>query len=83
MKNPLSDLNDKLFEQLNRLSNPDLKDDKLKEEIERSKAVSTISKDITANARMALDAYRIQSEVIGTRASMPDFLGISHEKKTP
>ena len=41
MKNPLSDLNDKLFEQLNRLSNPDLKDDKLKEEIERSKAVST------------------------------------------
>lgn len=56
MKNKLTDLNNHLFAQLERLSDENLKGDALKEEINRSKAVSGVSKDIVANARLALDA---------------------------
>ncbi len=56
MKNKLTDLNNHLFAQLERLSDESLKGDALKEEINRSKAVSGVSKDIVANARLALDA---------------------------
>lgn len=56
MKNKLTDLNNHLFAQLERLSNESLKGDALKEEINHSKAVSGVSKDIVANARLALDA---------------------------
>jgi len=39
-------LNKHLFDQLNRLSNTDLSGDNLKNEIERSKAISSVSKDV-------------------------------------
>lgn len=81
MSNPLSDLNAHLFSQLTRLSDENLKGEHLEEEINRARAVSTIAKDITSNASLALRAYQIQSDVIGTRAQLPDFLGLSHEGK--
>jgi hypothetical protein len=56
MKNKLSDLNDHLFAQLERLSDESLVGEKLKEEISRSKAVTTVSNQIVNNARLALDA---------------------------
>ncbi len=59
MKNKLSDLNDHLFAQLERLSDETVKGDELKEEIERSRAVTGISQRITENARLTLDAVQI------------------------
>ncbi len=56
MKNKLLDLNNHLFAQLERLSDEGLKGDELKEEINRSKAVTGVSKEIVSNARLALDA---------------------------
>lgn len=56
MKNKLIDLNNHLFASLERLSDEGLKGDKLKEEINRSKAISGVSKEIVSNARLALDA---------------------------
>ena len=58
MKNKLTDLNDHLFAQLERLSDEDLKGEELQTEIERSKAVSSVAKDIVSNAKLVLDAQK-------------------------
>ena len=56
MKNTLTDLNNHLFAQLERLGNEELNSDELKTEISRSKAISAISQNVIANARLVLDA---------------------------
>lgn len=55
-KNKLTDLNDHLFEQLERLNDNDLKGDKLVAEIDRSKAMAGIASQIIGNAKLVLDA---------------------------
>lgn len=62
MKNKLSDLNDHLFAQLERLSDEDLKGQLLEEEIERSKAITGVSKEVISNAKLVLDAERYKRE---------------------
>ena len=53
MKNTLGDLNNYLFEQLERLQDDDLDDATLAREIERSNAVKGIATTIIANADLA------------------------------
>jgi len=62
MQNTLSDLNNHLFAQLERLSEEDLKGDKLQEEITRSKAVSDIATQIIANGSLVLKAKTFMHE---------------------
>ncbi|EOW9496651.1 hypothetical protein ACOCGS_001134 [Vibrio cholerae] len=74
MKNKLSDLNNHLFSQLERLSDEDLKGDDLKEEIERSKAVKAIAQEIISGVKLALDA---QLELGGVK-SAPEMLEVKN-----
>lgn len=74
MKNSLSDLNNHLFEQMERLNDDDLKGDKLSEEIERGKAMSGIAKDITANAKLELEARKSLWEWDKTGCELPKVL---------
>lgn len=62
MKNKLSDLNNHLFAQLERLTDESLTGDNLKEEIERSRAVSQVSGQILSNASLVLKAEAMKTE---------------------
>jgi hypothetical protein len=75
MKNRLYDLNNHLFEQIERLNDPELEGEALRTEIERSRAVSSIAKDITNNAKLVLDAKKLSLEYCGRKeAGMPKML---------
>jgi len=56
MQNKLSDLNNHLFAQLERLGDEELTGDKLTEEITRSKAVTDVAEQIVANGTLILKA---------------------------
>ena len=78
MKNKLSDLNDHLFAQLERLSDEDLKGDELKSEIERGKAITGVAREVISNANTVLRAAELKAEY--TRgADVPGFIGLEHD----
>lgn len=62
MKNTLTDLNNHLFEQLERLNDEDLTIDELESEIRRSRAISTVAEKVIKNATVLLDATKFVSE---------------------
>ena len=64
-RNTSLDLNNHLFEQLERLNNEELTDDELTKEIERSKALTGVSKQIIDNSKLALDAQKLRAEYTG------------------
>lgn len=70
MKNKLTDLNDHLFMQLERLNDEDLKGEDLMNEIRRSKALNETAGQIISNARLALDATELQMEYATSRTEL-------------
>lgn len=54
MKNKLTDLNNYLFETLERLMDDDLTDEQMKKEIVRSQAVTSVAAVIIHNGELAL-----------------------------
>ncbi len=62
MKNKLTDLNDHLFLQLERINDEDIKPEELEKEIKRSQAVSSMANQIISNASLALRAEKLRLE---------------------
>ena len=58
MKNALTDLNNYLFEAIERLNDDDLTDEQLDKEIKRSEAVQKVAKTIIDNGTLALNAKK-------------------------
>lgn len=73
-RNKMMDLNDHLFEQMERLNDNDLKGDKLKEEITRAKSMSGIANQIIQNARVCVEAAKAYND--GTIKRFPKMLGL-------
>ena len=62
MKNKLSDLNNHLFAQLERLSDEEIKGEVLQEEIKRAGAIVSISSIIIENAKTCIMGYKVAAE---------------------
>ena len=58
MKNTLTDLNNYLFEAIERLNDDELTEEQLDKEIKRSEAVQKIAKTIIDNGTLALQAKK-------------------------
>lgn len=75
MKNKLIDLNNHLFAQLERLNDEETTGERLAEEIERSRAIGAVAKQIIDNARLTLDAHCAVHKAMSVR-KLPELLGV-------
>ena len=77
MKNTLTDLNNYLFEAIERLNDDGLDDEGLEKEIKRSEAVQKVAKTIIENGSLALQAKKHLDEYgQGANVELP-MLGIA------
>lgn len=74
MKNTLTNLNNRLFMQLERLNDEDLKGEELREEIERANAVTKVAKNIIDNGTLILDARKFRDENLNAETKRPRLL---------
>lgn len=79
MKNKLNDLNNHLFEQMERLNDEELSPEELDREIKRAKAMSSIASNIVSNAALALEAQQYIDEYSG-HVRVPDMIKIEEKK---
>lgn len=71
-RNTLSDLNNHLFAQLERLGDESLKQDQLQQEIARAKAISGVASNIINNAKIALEGVQFAVEMLPSNKNMPE-----------
>ena len=74
MKNKLSDLNNHLFAQLERLSDEDLTMEQIDKEVTRGKAINEIAKTVVDNAKLVLEAAKLKDNCVID--AVPDVIGI-------
>jgi hypothetical protein len=75
MRNKLTDLNNLLFEQLERLNDDELTGDELDQEINRSKAVTSVAQTIINNGNLILNAKKHADEYGKGAKDIPILLG--------
>ena len=74
-ENTLGRLNEVLFAELERLNALDVSDaDALQAEIERSKAVQGVAKEINTSARSVLETAKLRAEWAGAKLAQPSKL---------
>lgn len=76
MKNSLTDLNNILFEQLERLNDDDLmkNEETAGRELDRAKGMAQIASQITSTAKTQLEAFRFAEDYRIRQKEMPDLL---------
>jgi hypothetical protein len=74
MNNKLTDLNNHLFAQMERLSDEDLNEEQLRHEIDRAKAITAISSQIIQNGALVLQAEKFKQDRLDYDSKLPLFL---------
>jgi len=62
MANQLTDLNNHLFAQLDRLANKDLTPDEIEQEVSRTAAIVKVADQVISNADLTLSACKLVAE---------------------
>lgn len=70
----LVDLNDILFEQLEKLSSSELEGEQLSEEIAKSDAVVKVATTIISNANTMLNAQKLRNDSMDANLKLPRML---------
>lgn len=73
-KNKLTDLNNLLFEQLERLNDTDYEGEKLKEEIARAKAITSVAGQVISNADLILEGQKLIGNSLNADIELPRML---------
>lgn len=79
MKNKMTDLNNHLFAQIERLGDEELTGDKLVEEINRARAVTDVASQIIANGSLVLKAKIAADNSMDAKFALPEMLEGSNE----
>lgn len=74
-KNKLSDLNNHLFAQLERLNEESLDEQQIKNEVSRAKAISNIASQVIKSAKVTIDAMKLVANGDYTVNELPDMIG--------
>ena len=72
----LSDVIDRLYEQFDKINDEKITGDQLKEQLDRTKSVVYIAKQITDTARLGLDA-QVRRDDMREDTKLPDILKLS------
>lgn len=75
-RNTLMDLNNALFEQLERLNSDDVD---LEKEVTRTKAMESVSRNIIDNARVVLEAQRLKDDHMNADLKLPRLLSVPND----
>lgn len=82
VNNTIADLNNYLFEQMERLNDDDLTDDELERELKKTDRIVKVSETIISNAELALKAIKHADEYgYGKQRQMPRLLMPDGDKK--
>lgn len=74
MKNTLSDLNNVLFEQLERLNDDELTGDQLEMQLKKTDQIVKVSEKIIANGELAFKAIQHKDKYYGGGKALPPML---------
>ena len=77
MKNTLTDLNNYLFETLEKLTDDDMSEEEMEKEVSRSRAVTAVATTIIKNGELALKTVKHLNEygIETPKESLPPMLG--------
>lgn len=81
MKNKLSDLNNHLFAQLERLAVEDLTPEQIDTEVKRAEAIVSVADQISGNAELQLKAAKLYAEHGGAVLPMLPAIGSASDGK--
>lgn len=79
-KNKLTDLNNHLFAQLERLGEEGLNEDQIKSEVTRSKAICGIASQVVKSAKVTIDAMKLVSDGNYPINEVPKLIGLSQSE---
>lgn len=74
MRNTLGDLNNHLFAQLERLNDESIKGEKLKDEIDRARAITGVAGNIIDTGNLVLEAQKFADNKWNADAKLPKML---------